>query len=176
MSPNNSTSRGDGEFKIKVIGEAGQGIKLLTSTLSSILTHLGNEVSLIMHYDAQVRGGTIVADLVFSKKKISNPIIDSGDLLLRFYKTKHDFKAKYSIIDDSVFASGLYHADEHFGFESASLSKFGSEKFLNMIILGRILKFLGVDVASLPLESFLPPKFVEKNVEAIGFGYTLGSA
>ncbi len=176
MNANGLAGLRDGEFKIKVIGEAGQGIKLLTSTLSSILSHLGNEVSLIMHYDAQVRGGTIVADLVFSNKKISNPIIDEGDLLLRFYKTKHDFKAKYSIVDDSVYSTGLYKADEHFGFESASLSKFGSEKFLNMIILGRILKFLGVDIASLKIESFLPPKFVEKNVEAIKYGHTLGSA
>jgi len=36
----------DQEKKIKILGEAGQGVKLLSFTLASILARLGHEVSL----------------------------------------------------------------------------------------------------------------------------------
>ncbi len=79
QDPERSTNTSDDadaakrETKIKIVGEAGQGIKLLSFTLAQILAQLGNEVSLSLDYDASVRSGDISADLIYSDQPIENP-------------------------------------------------------------------------------------------------------
>ena len=170
------------EKKIKIVGEAGQGIRLLSFTLASILAQLGNEVSLNLEYDSAVRSGTIVADLIFSENKIENPIIDESDILIKFTRTRKWFPAKQLVIDESICGKKCIECSvkcgkgAQYGFENEALSKFGSKMFINMIALGRILKYIGINIMMINIKDVLPPKFVDKNIEAIKYGFSYRDA
>ena len=166
------------EKRIKIVGEAGQGIKLLSFSLASILSQLGNEVSLNLEYDSAVRSGIISSDLIFSENKIENPIIDEADLLLKFTRTRKWFPAKELIIDDTICGKKCIDCGvqcksrDQFGFKEDAIAKFGNKVFVNMIALGKILKYLGINIMMINIEDVLPPKFVDKNIEAIKYGFS----
>jgi len=162
---------------IKIIGEAGQGVKLMSYTLASILSQLGNEVSLNLEYDSAVRGGTISADLTYSDDPIDNPIIDEADVLIKFTRTRDWFPARDLVIDESLCGTKSLECSiqskggAHYGFQDVAVTKFGSKIYINMIALGRILRYIGVNIMLLNIEDLLPPKFVEKNLAAIKYGF-----
>lgn len=166
------------ETKIKIIGEAGQGVKLLSYTLAQILAQLGREVSLSLAYDAAVRGGTISADLVYSTRPVENPVIDEADVLIKFTKTRAFFPAKALVIDEglcreaSLSCSIRTSQGTMFGFEEVAVSLFGSKIYINMIALGRILRYIGVNILLLNIKELLPERGVEKNLEAIKYGFS----
>ncbi len=163
--------------KIKIVGEAGQGVKLMSYTLASLLTQLGNEVTLNLEYDSAVRSGTISADLIFSDDPIDNPIIDEADVLIKFTRTRDWFPARDLVIDESLCGtkslqcSILSKKGIHYGFQDVAISKFGNKIYINMIALGRILRYIGVNIMLLNIRDLLPPKHVEKNLAAIKYGF-----
>jgi len=163
--------------KIKIVGEAGQGIKMLSYTLASILAQLGNEVSLSLEYDSAVRSGTISADLIYSEYVIENPIIDEADILIKFTKTREWFPAKQLVIDESFCGEGRLGCTINskkgtlYGFENVAVSKFGNKIYINMIALGRILRYIGVNIMLINIKELLPKKSVDKNIEAIKYGF-----
>jgi Pyruvate/2-oxoacid:ferredoxin oxidoreductase gamma subunit len=159
------------------MGEAGQGVKLLSYTLASILTQLGNEVSLNLEYDSAVRSGRISADLIFSDAPIENPVIDEADILITFTRTRDWFPARNLIIDESICGTKSLQCEiqnrrgTEYGFQDVAISKFGSKMFINMIALGRILRYIGVNILLLNIADLLPPKSVAKNLAAIKYGF-----
>jgi Pyruvate/2-oxoacid:ferredoxin oxidoreductase gamma subunit/GNAT superfamily N-acetyltransferase len=165
------------ETKIKIVGEAGQGVKLLSYTLGQVLTQLGHEVSLNLAYDASVRGGTISADLIYSSRPIENPVIDEADVLIKFTRTREWFPAKALVIDESMCREESLSCSiqsSHgtmFGFEDVAVQLFGSKIYINMIALGRILRHIGVNILLLNVKELLPAKAIEKNLEAIKYGF-----
>jgi len=165
------------EKKIKIVGEAGQGVKLLSFTLAQILSQLGNEVSLSLNYDASVRGGNISADLIYSDRPIENPLIDEADVLIKFNRTREWFPAKSLVIDESICeeeALSCSIRDRHgtlYGFEDVAVTVFGSKVFINMIALGRILRYIGINILLLNITDILPRKSLEKNLEAVKYGF-----
>jgi Pyruvate/2-oxoacid:ferredoxin oxidoreductase gamma subunit/ribosomal protein S18 acetylase RimI-like enzyme len=166
------------ETKIKFVGEAGQGIKLLSYTLAQVLAQLGREVSLSLAYDAAVRGGMISADLIYSSRPIENPVIDEADVLIKFTKTRDWFPAKSLVIDESICweeALTCSIKNSHgtlYGFENVAISLFGSKIYINMIALGRILRHIGINILLLNIKELLPEKSIEKNFEAIKYGFS----
>ncbi|HEX2695124.1 MAG TPA: GNAT family N-acetyltransferase [Acidobacteriota bacterium] len=166
------------ETKIKIVGEAGQGIKLLSYTLAQVLSQLGHEVSLSLAYDASVRGGTISADLIYSSRPIGNPVIDEADILINFTKTRDWFPAKTLVIDESICweeALACSIQSSHgtlYGFENVAISLFGSKIYINMIALGRILRHIGINILLLNIKELLPERSIEKNIEAIKYGFS----
>lgn len=165
--------------KIILTGEAGQGIKLLAHSLASILTKLGKEVSLNLIYDAAVRSGNITAELIYSDEKIEVPFFEEADLCLRLSDSNpRRFNAKKEIIDDSVCGGGGgFYAFEclvgdHVPFKRVSSEQFGSQMFVNMIALGKLLKYIGIDIEKVNFKSELPSRFLAENVKAIRYGYT----
>ena len=169
--------KADKEKKIKIMGEAGQGVKLLSTTLASILTRLGHEVSLNLEYDSAVRSGQISADLIYSDEKISNPIIDEADVLIKFTRSREWFPARNLIIDESICEDGPLqceiktHKGTDYGLQDVAVTQFGSKIFINMIALGRILRYIGVNIMLLNIKDLLPPKKVDKNIAAIKYGF-----
>src|SRR4030065_440923 len=101
------------ETKIKIVGEAGQGVKLLSYTLGQLLSQLGHEVSLSLAYDASVRGGSISADLIYSSRPIANPIIDEADILIKFTRTRDWFPAKTLVIDEGMCQEESFECSIH---------------------------------------------------------------
>lgn len=165
------------EKKIKIIGEAGQGIKLLSHTLAQILAQLGNEVSLSVNYDASVRGGNISADLIYSDLAIQNPLIDEADILIKFTRKREWFPAKALIIDEgfceesAVSCSIKSSHGTLYGFEDVAVTVFGNKVFINMIALGRILRYIGVSILLLDFKGLLPQRSQQKNFEAVKYGF-----
>ena len=166
------------ETKIKIVGEAGQGVKLLSYTLGQVLAQLGHEVSLNLAYDAAVRGGTISADLIYSSRPIENPVIDEADVLIKFTRTREWFPAKTLVIDESMCREESLSCSIQssqgtmFGFEDVAVQLFGSKIYINMIALGRILRHIGVNILLLNVKELLPAKAIEKNLEAIKYGFS----
>ena len=166
------------ETKIKIVGEAGQGVKLLSYTLGQVLAQLGHEVSLNLAYDASVRGGTISADLIYSSRPIENPVIDEADVLIKFTRTREWFPAKALVIDESMCREESLSCSIQssqgtmFGFEDVAVQLFGSKIYINMIALGRILRHIGVNILLLNVKELLPAKAIEKNLEAIKYGFS----
>ena len=167
----------DKEIKIKIIGEAGQGVKLMSYTLASILAHLGKEVTLNLEYDSAVRSGVISADLIYSGTAIKNPVIDEADIMIKFAQTRDWFPARNLIIDESICGTKDLECTikskkgTEYGFTDVAISKFGSKIFINMIALGRILRYIGINIMIINIKDLLPPKSVEKNLEAIKYGF-----
>jgi Pyruvate/2-oxoacid:ferredoxin oxidoreductase gamma subunit/GNAT superfamily N-acetyltransferase len=170
------------ERKIKILGEAGQGVKLLSYTMASILTQLGYEVSLNLEYDAAVRSGSINADLIYSERRIENPIIDEADVLIKFTRNREWFPAKALFIDESYCGSEelrceiLSHKGTLYGFENVAVSLFGGKVYFNMIALGRILRYIGINILLLNIAELLPEKLLEKNLEAVKYGFNFRDA
>ncbi|HSA95103.1 MAG TPA: GNAT family N-acetyltransferase [Acidobacteriota bacterium] len=166
------------ETKVKIIGEAGQGVKLLSYTLAQVLAQLGHEVSLNLAYDAAVRGGTISADLIYSSRPIENPVIDEADVLIKFTRTREWFPAKALVIDESMCREEALECSIQtsqgtmFGFEDVAVQLFGSKIYINMIALGRILRYIGVNILLLNIKDLLPARAIEKNLEAIRYGFS----
>ncbi len=144
---------------IIITGEAGQGIKLMGKVLAEILTKLNKEVSLSIVYGPDVRSGGMHAELVYSNNKIMVPFIKEADILLELcpnnnYCTGTAFCVKEQINENIV------------------VNKFGKKVFVNMFALGRVLKLIGIDLEKINIEQNLPKRFIEKNIEAISYGFS----
>lgn len=154
--------------KIILIGTGGQGIKLASKVLGDIFVFLGYEVSVMPKYDAPQRGGKIYTQIIFSDKKITNPIIDKADLTLLMSQI------------DFIPASKKYVADRSLGNEKYELcpiietaENLGSKLSQNMVAIGILLKKLQIDIKKINYKKVLPTKFFEINKKAIVAGYNL---
>ncbi len=138
---------------------------------------LGNEVSLSVNYDASVRGGNISADLIYSDVTIQNPLIDEADILIKFTRKREWFPAKALIIDEGFCDEGAISCSiksSHgtlYGFEDVAITVFGNKVFINMIALGRILRYIGVSILLLDFKGLLPQRSQQKNFEAVKYGF-----
>lgn len=153
--------------KVIVSGEGGQGVRVITHVLATLLANLGYQVSLLYDYDSQVRGAMSVAHLIFDKESIGNPVIDEADILLKLSDKVEGLHA-----EKTVCQTGLC-TDEEISFSKLGEEEFGKEIFGNMIALGRLLTLVHVDVSDEKLAEALPLKYREGNINAVHFGYHL---
>jgi Pyruvate/2-oxoacid:ferredoxin oxidoreductase gamma subunit len=58
-----------------------------------------------------------------------------------------------------------------YGFEDVAVSVFGSKVFINMIALGRILRYIGINIVLLNFQDLLPKRALEKNFMAVKYGF-----
>lgn len=89
-------------MKIIITGTGGQGVKYLAEKTANYLIEKGFFISLILSYDAAIEGGDIYAQLIYSKEKIENPLIDKADILVEFSKVWKDFDAKKKITLEEI--------------------------------------------------------------------------
>jgi len=153
--------------KVIISGEGGQGVRVISHTMATLLANLGYQVSLLYDYDSAVRGAMSVAYLVFDREPIANPVIQEADILLKLSD-----KAEGLGAEKTVCQTGLC-TDEEIPFGKLGIEKFGREIFGNMIALGRLMALVGVEVAEEELAKVLPLKYKEENLSAVHFGYHL---
>jgi Pyruvate/2-oxoacid:ferredoxin oxidoreductase gamma subunit len=153
--------------RVIVSGEGGQGVRVISHTLATLLADLGYEVSLLYDYDSAVRGAMSVAYLTFDKEPIANPVIQEADILLKLSDKAQGLRA-----EKTVCQTGLC-TDEEIPFGKLGVEKFGREIFGNMIALGRLMALVGIEVSEEELAKVLPLKYREANVSAVQFGYNL---
>ncbi|MBN2421664.1 2-oxoacid:acceptor oxidoreductase family protein [Candidatus Woesearchaeota archaeon] len=149
-------------MKIKLIGNAGQGIKTISLILSKIFTENGKYVCFSLNYGTNVRSGIITSDIIYSDEKIENPKIITPDIaVILSNANKTDFKNSEVI------------SYEETDFEKISFNAFKKARFANMIAMGKLLRLLKFDFKKINFKDKLPEKFQEKNIEAIKLGYDL---
>jgi len=153
--------------KVIISGEGGQGVRVISHTLATLLANLGYEVSLLYDYDSAVRGAMSVAYLVFDKKPIANPVVEEADILLKLSDKADGLRA-----EKTVCQTGLC-TDEEIPFGNLGVEKFGQEIFGNMIALGRLMALVGVEVSDEELAKVLPLRYREEDINAVHFGYYL---
>ena len=153
--------------KVIISGEGGQGVRVVSHTLATLLFNLGYEVSLLYDYDSAVRGAMSVAYLVFDKKPIDNPVVQEADILLKLSDKADGLRA-----EKTVCQTGLC-TDEEIPFGKIGIEKFGKEVFGNMVALGRLMSLVGVEISDEELAKVLPLKYREENINAVHFGYYL---
>jgi len=153
--------------KVIISGEGGQGVRVISHTLATLLASLGYEVSLLYDYDSAVRGAMSVAYLTFDREPIANPVVEEADILLKLSDKAGGLRA-----EKTVCQIGLC-TDEEIPFTKLGIENFGKEVFGNMIALGRLMALVGVEVSEEELAQVLPLKYREENISAVRFGYHL---
>ena len=153
--------------KVIISGEGGQGVRVISHTLATLLVNLGYQTTLLYDYDSAVRGAMSVAYLAFDKEYIDNPVIQDADILLELSNKAGGFQAKKTVCQ-----TGLC-TDEEIPFSELGIEKFGKEIFGNMIALGRLISLVGIDIPDEKLAEVLPLKYREENINAVHFGYHL---
>ena len=151
--------------KIFISGSGGQGIKLMSFVLSKIILKLDYNVSLMFDYDAAMRGGTIDAFLVYSDRKIDNPLIEEADIFLKLAENGDDI-----IAEKIICQKGLCDGEE-IPFMETAKEKFGNPLVMNMLAVGVLLKKLNLDLNRVDIESLIPEKNKDQNIEAIKYGH-----
>lgn len=163
-------------IKILISGEGGQGVRVISHTLATLLANFGYEVSLLYDYDATVRGGMSKAHLIFDKKPIVNPVIDEADILLKLSDKAKGLHAKRIVCAtgvDSDSEDATCEYKEEIPFHTLGIERFGREIFGNMIALGHLMALVGIDVTDKKLAETLPLRHREENLSAVLFGYHL---
>jgi len=153
--------------KVIISGEGGQGVRVISHTLATVLANLGYEVSLLYDYDSAVRGAMSMAYLIFDKEPIANPVIGEADILLKLSDKAQGLHARKTVCE-----TGLC-SDEEISFGKLGMEKFGREIFGNMIALGHLMALVGVEVSEEELAKVLPLKYKQENISAVQFGYHL---
>jgi Pyruvate/2-oxoacid:ferredoxin oxidoreductase gamma subunit len=153
--------------KVLISGEGGQGVRVISHVMATLLGNLGYEVSLLFDYDSSVRGAFSVAHLIFDRAPIDNPVILDADILLELSHKAGELHAQKTICETGL--SG----DEEIPFSHLGTERFGREIFGNMIALGHLLKLLHLEAADEELAAALPLKYQQENLDAVHFGYNL---
>jgi Pyruvate/2-oxoacid:ferredoxin oxidoreductase gamma subunit len=157
---------------IVIDGVGGQGVRVIGSTMASLLTVMGYDVTLLFDYDSSVRGGMSEAFLRYDREPISNFVVECADVVLRLAdRGPVHLSSDYVIADIGLMKPG--ETGEEIPFLQLGVEKFGRDLFGNMIALGRLLCVCDVDFTDEHLTKALPKKYIEDNIAAIKWGYGL---
>jgi Pyruvate/2-oxoacid:ferredoxin oxidoreductase gamma subunit len=157
---------------IVIDGVGGQGVRVIGSTMASLLAHMDYNVTLLFDYDSSVRGGMSEAFLAYDTEPVSNFVIECADVVVRLAdRGPIHLSTDYVIADCDLIKPG--ERGEEIPFLQLGVDKFGRDLFGNMIALGRLLCVCEVDFTEDALRAVLPKKYVEDNIAAIQYGYGL---
>ena len=178
---------------IMIVGVGGQGTLLASRLLGAVLPGMGYDVKISEVHGMSQRGGSVVTYVRYGEK-VSSPIIDKGeaDFILAFEQLeaaryisylKPDGKIIMNTqkIDPMPVITGAMDYPENIPEKIKSLGidiipvdalamaeESGSAKAVNVVLLGVISKFLGIDTAHFEkaIETTVKPKFVDINKKA----------
>lgn len=184
---------------LMIVGVGGQGSLLASKLLGNILTAEGYDVKVSEVHGMSQRGGSVVTYVKYDKEKVYSPIVTEGeaDYIISFEKLE---AARYAtflkkggkiivntqqidpmpvIIGASVYPEEILSElegkdvfiDKINALELAE--KAGSSKAVNIVLMGRLAKYLGIGYNEWisAIETTVKPKFVELNKKAFELGY-----
>ncbi len=185
------------QLNIMIVGVGGQGSLLASKLLGKLLVNEGLDVKVSEVHGMSQRGGSVVT-YVRSGKKVYSPIIDKGeaDFIVSFEKLEAARYASYlkkggkiivntQQIDPMPVITGAAQYPETAldtlcsqGIDVDSIDalapalKAGSAKAVNIVLMGRLSKYLDIseDKWLSAIEESVKPKFVELNKEAFRLG------
>lgn len=167
--------KNDSSQKLKLLGEGGQGLVLLSKILGEIFTEeLGYSISIKTTYDSAVRKGEVDIDLIASKNKISNPIINKADLCLLLRKTENLPDSIVYVVEKSIVKKLKVPENRAKTVDFIKISKEKSlTNKLNMIILGWVIRKLDIGLLPNDIDKFLPEINRKSNFEAVKIGFDI---
>ena len=178
---------------IMIVGVGGQGTLLASRLLGAVLPGMGYDVKISEVHGMSQRGGSVVTYVRYGEK-VSSPIIDKGeaDFILAFEQLeaaryisylKPDGKIIMNTqkIDPMPVITGAMDYPEDIPEKIKALGidiipvdalsmaeEAGSAKAVNVVLLGVISKYLGIDTARFEkaIEETVKPKFIDINKKA----------
>ncbi len=162
---------------IRILGIGGQGIAFSGWLLGYAATLTGLYASVHHSYGAEVRGGSVVSDIIIQEKPIENPYKDRFDV----YLVLHSFGWKNVEIDGGDI---LVIADEDIARENAQKNieidwkpfdriAHGEDLPINIVALGYLCRMGVISFEALWQAIEDRGKVVEKNIRALNRGYNL---
>jgi len=175
---------------IMIVGVGGQGTLLASRLLGAVLPGMGYDVKISEVHGMSQRGGSVVTYVRYGEK-VSSPIIDKGeaDFILAFEQLEAARYISYlkpngkiimntQKIDPMPVITGAMDYPENIPEKIKALGidiipvdalsmaeEAGSAKAVNVVLLGVISKFLGIDTAHFEkaIETTVKPKFIDIN-------------
>ncbi len=163
---------------IAFIGRGGQGIVFAATLLGEILFKSGYYVAQLQSYGAEVRGGSVIAYVVYGREPIENPFIEGFDYAIVLHEDglkrwrEHISRSKTVYVDSELVKTRLDNMVE------TPLSRVAMENnvydALNVVGVGLIhriaLKNIPLEVAEEVIKS---KKRSQLNLKAYKLGYRL---
>ena len=183
---------------ILIVGVGGQGTLLASKLMGKYFTEKGYDVKVSEVHGMSQRGGSVVtyvrygdrvfssviekgeADIILSFEQLESarwlPYLKKGGVLITGTQKIDPMpvimgKAKYP---DSIIEKLSKNDINVIAVDALGLAlKAGSAKSANVVLLGAAVHFLGIDRESFEkiVESSVPPKTVQANLKAFGYGY-----
>lgn len=182
---------------IMIVGVGGQGSLLASKLLGHLLLEQGYDVKVSEVHGMSQRGGSVVT-YVRCGDRVHSPVIDKGEadyivsfeLLeaarwLSYLKPDGQIVTSTQQIDSMPVITGAATYPEHLvekmkatgakvdALDCLALAEqAGSSKAVNIVLLGRLSHYFGVDEAHWlsAIEAVVPPRFVELNKKAFALG------
>ena len=164
------------ERSILIAGIGGQGVVFASTVLAQALYKQGYYVSQLQSYGAEVRGGAVIAWVVYSDKPVTCPFIDEYEVMVILHQDgyreciKKGLKGNYVIVDEdlvpnpppkSITIPMNREAEKH-----------GCRGLVNIVAIGVLSKLGFVNEASLK-EVLSTMKNAEMNLKALKIGLNL---
>ncbi len=177
--------------KILIAGEGGQGVQTISKVLLDILNTKDFQISFVPNYGVEQRGGVSLGYIQFGKEEIYYPKFLKADIMImlseRAFQRADDYINKDSIViynTDLIKSPEMKKIKNSHGFAFDTLSKqIGSQRVMNMIVLGAIMKtikeFVSVEDAKKSINHKFEDKYIKNpdlkimNEKAIELGYNL---
>jgi 2-oxoglutarate ferredoxin oxidoreductase subunit gamma len=170
-------------IEIVASGFGGQGVVRLGQIIGETGVKQNLHVTMLKSHGTEMRGGYVRSQVVLSRQTIDSPICEEPDYFIALSS------AAYTRFKDTVSDSGLIIYDPAFVIEvdegikctqrafpakQLSLDNFDTPLFANTLVLGMIVRAVGVLDKKIVLESLLEviPKFHNQNKEAFEIGYS----
>ena len=160
-------------MKIGIAGKGGQGIVYLGRLLGQVGMEMGLYTAVTSSYGAEVRGGSVLTNVVFDEKEIVNPYIEEYDYIIILDSigwSKVSIKGNEYIIADKVLAWNEKYRDK---VDWRDFDKY-SHKFnlpINMIVAGYLarLNIISYDILVNAIRK--GGRDIERNLKAVEIGY-----
>jgi len=163
-------------MRVKMIGLGGQGIAFASIVLGYAAVLDGKYATQVSSYGAEVRGTSIISDVIISEKPVKFPFLKEADIL---YCMNADLLAKWinCLTPNGVIVLNARKPVETsrkllwIDSDSLSLKHFGSTSFSNIILLGFMNKALNI-VSQKSLKKAIEEREtkVKENVRALELG------
>ena len=181
---------------ILLVGVGGQGTILASKILTTGLMEAGYDVKMSEIHGMSQRGGSVSSQVRYGEKVMS-PVIEKGkaDIVVAFEKMEalraldylkedgtlvvnnEEIPSMSVITGDEVYPDDVLeeiqkHASAKVVDATALARELGNEKAANIILLGTIIKSMGLEEIDWDaiLEANIKPKFIELNKKALRAG------
>ena len=184
---------------LMIVGVGGQGTLLASKLLGKLLMAQGYDVKVSEVHGMSQRGGSVVTYVKYGDK-VYSPVITEGeaDYIVSFEKLEaaryvsclkeggkiivntQEIDPMPVIIGNAVYPSDVLDEIKGAGvdidaFDALTLAEqAGSSKAVNIVLMGRLAKYLGVEKEDWlkAIEVTVPEKFKELNLKAFELGYS----